>query len=139
MIRKFTFRRLFAGFFVLPSLAFLLGLASHSYLAKELLVCWFLFCSLFALLAVLLLSSVLICNAVHYFLDWMIVAETVLLSWQCALWAFLKKPFQAYESWPLGLFRGLRIRMSLWKQLIPMLVSRPRSQPPAVNEQGVRK
>jgi hypothetical protein len=77
-MRKNILRRLLAGFYVLLFPALLLELTRYSYRAKELLVCWFFFCSLFALLAVLLLGSVLACCAVHHLLNWMSVAKTVI-------------------------------------------------------------
>jgi hypothetical protein len=76
-MRKNILHRLLAGFYVLLFPALLLGLTRYSYRAKELLVCWLVFCSLFALLAVLLLGSVLACYAVHHLLNWMSVAKTV--------------------------------------------------------------
>jgi hypothetical protein len=69
-MHKDILRRLLAGFYVLLFPALLLGLTRYSYRAKELLVCWLLFCSLFALLAVLFLGSVLACYAVHHLLNW---------------------------------------------------------------------
>ena len=78
MIQKHILRRLLAGFYVLPFLVLLLWLIRSSYLAKELLVCWLLFCSLFALLAVLFLGSVLACYAGRHLLNWMSVAKTVI-------------------------------------------------------------
>jgi hypothetical protein len=78
MIQKNTLRRLLPGFYVLPLFALLLALSRYSYRAKELLVCWLLFCSFFALLAVLFLASVLAYYAVHHLLNWMSVAKTVI-------------------------------------------------------------
>jgi hypothetical protein len=77
-MHKDILRRLLAGFCVLLFPALLLGLTRYSYRAKELLVCWLLFCSLFALLAVLFLGSVLACYAAHHLLNWMRVAKTVI-------------------------------------------------------------
>jgi hypothetical protein len=63
MFQKDIVRRLLRAFYALPLLAFLLGLARHSYRAKELLVCWLIFCSFFAALALLLLGAVLAWHA----------------------------------------------------------------------------
>jgi len=63
MIQKVILRRLLPGFYVLPFSVLLFGLTRYSYRAKELLVCWLFFCSLFALLALMFLGAVLACYA----------------------------------------------------------------------------
>ena len=78
MSQRDILRRFFTGSCALLFPALLLGLAHYSYRAKELLVCWLFLCSLLALLAVLLLSSVIACYAVHHLLTWMSVAKTVI-------------------------------------------------------------
>ena len=75
MIQKDILRRLLAGFYVLPFLALLLWLIRSSYLAKELLVCWLLFCSLFAVLALMFLGVVLACSGGKYLVKWVSVAN----------------------------------------------------------------
>jgi hypothetical protein len=77
MIQKNTLHKLLPGFYVLPLSAFLLALSRYSYRAKELLVCWLFFCSLFVSLAVLLLSSVLAWYAIHHLLNYISLAKTV--------------------------------------------------------------
>ena len=59
MIRENIFCWLPARFYPLPFSALLLVLTCCSYRAKELLVCWLLFCSFFSLLALVFLSVVL--------------------------------------------------------------------------------
>ena len=78
MIQNRILRRLVAGSYVLPFCAFLLGLARHSYRAKELLVCWLLFCSFFAVLALIILGAVLACQAGHYLVRWVRAAYIVI-------------------------------------------------------------
>ena len=78
MTRKNFLRRLLPGFYVLPLFTLLLVLSRYSYSAKELLVCWLLFCSFFALLAVLFLAGVLACFAVQYLLNGIGVAKSVI-------------------------------------------------------------
>ena len=78
MTRNNFLRRLLPGFYVLPLFTLLLVLSRYSYPAKELLACWLLFCSLFALLAVLFLAGVLACFAVQHLLNGIGVAKTVI-------------------------------------------------------------
>lgn len=60
MTRENIVRRLPARFCALPFSVFILVLTYCSYRAKELLVCWLLFCSFFALLALMFLGVVLV-------------------------------------------------------------------------------
>jgi hypothetical protein len=62
-MHKDILRRLLAGFYFLLFPALLLALSRYSYRARELLVCWLFFCSLFALLALLFLGVVLAWHA----------------------------------------------------------------------------
>jgi hypothetical protein len=78
MIHKDTLRRLPTGFYFLQFSALLLGLACYSYRVKELLVCWLLFCSLFALLALMFLGAVLACYAGKYLVAWTTAAHTAI-------------------------------------------------------------
>jgi hypothetical protein len=63
MIQKAILRLQLPGFYVLPFFALLLAFARYSYRAKELLVCWLLFCSFFAALALILFGAVLTFHA----------------------------------------------------------------------------
>ena len=78
MIQNRILRRLVAGSYVLPFFAFLLGLARHSYRAKELLVCWLLFCSFFAVVVLMFLGAVLACHAGYYLVTCVRAAYTVI-------------------------------------------------------------
>ena len=78
MIHRDISRRLLAGFYVLLSLVLLMGLVHFSYRAKELLVCWLLFCSFLAVLALILLGAVLAAFAGRYFLKWLGLAKLVI-------------------------------------------------------------
>ena len=78
MIQKDILRRLLAGFYVLPFSAFLLCLTYYSYRVRELLVAWLIFCSLFALLALMFLGVVLACSAGKYLVKWVSVANKVI-------------------------------------------------------------
>jgi hypothetical protein len=84
MTQKVIVRRLLAVPYVLLFSVFLLGLAHYSYRAKELLVCWFLFCSLFAALALLFLSAVLAWYAGLKLVELSLVMKT--LAPNLALW-----------------------------------------------------
>ena len=53
---------LFSGIF--------LGLCLYSYHVRELLACWFFFCLLFALVALLILGGLLASHAAKYVMDW---------------------------------------------------------------------
>jgi len=63
---------------VLQFSVLLLWLARYSYRAKELLVCWLFFCSLFAVVALIFLGAVLACHAGQYLVKWVRVAKTVI-------------------------------------------------------------
>ena len=78
MIQKDILRRLLAGFYFLPFSVFLLCLTRYPYRVKELLVCWLFFCSLFAVLAFMLLAAVLACYAGHSLVNWVRAANTVI-------------------------------------------------------------
>lgn len=78
MIQKVIVRRLLPGFYVLQFSAFLLFLACYSYRARELLVCWLLFCSLFAVLALMLLGFVLAFHAGRNLVKWVRAASAVI-------------------------------------------------------------
>ena len=56
----------------------LLWLARYSYRARELLVCWFFFCSFFVLLGLMFLGAVLAWHAGQYLAKWVRVARTVI-------------------------------------------------------------
>jgi hypothetical protein len=102
MVQKVILRRLPAGFYVLPLFAFLLGLARHSYRAKELLVCWLFFCSFFALLALMFLGAVLACYAGRRLVKWVRAANTVVP--ELAVW--LAESPQETSSGPRILVSG---------------------------------
>jgi len=70
MIQRELPRRLLAGFCVLQSSAFLLALTCYSYRARELLVCWLFFCSLFAGLALILLAIVMVYYSALHLANW---------------------------------------------------------------------
>jgi hypothetical protein len=78
MIQKHIFRRLTLGFYVLLFSALLLGLTRYSYRAKELLVCWLFFSSLFVVLALMFLGIVLACYAGQHLVHWVRVAKRVI-------------------------------------------------------------
>jgi len=78
MIQKDILRRLLAGFCVLQFFVLLVLLTRYSYRVKELLVCWLLFCSLFALLSLMFLGVVLACSAGEYLVKWVSVANEVI-------------------------------------------------------------
>jgi hypothetical protein len=78
MLQKDISQRLLLGFYVLEFSAFLLCLACYSYRARELLVCWLLFCSLFAVLALMLLGSVLAFHAGRSLVKWMRAGNEVI-------------------------------------------------------------
>jgi hypothetical protein len=84
MTHKVILRRLLAVPYFLSFSVLLLGLAHYSYRAKELLVCWFLFCSLFAVLALLFLTAVLAWYAGLKLVELSLVAKT--LAPNLALW-----------------------------------------------------
>jgi hypothetical protein len=66
MREKDIVRLLRAGFSVPQFCVVSLGLALHSYYARELLVCWLLFCLSFAALTGVILGVVLVCYAGKY-------------------------------------------------------------------------
>jgi len=78
MFHKDFFRRLLMGFYVLAFSGLLLGLTRYSYRAKELLVCWLVFCSFFAVLALVLFGAVLATFAGQRLLNWVSVAKLVI-------------------------------------------------------------
>jgi len=78
MIQKDILRRLLAGFCVLQFFVLLLWLTRYSYRVKELLVCWLLFCSFFAALALLFLGAMLACYAGLYLVRWASVSTTII-------------------------------------------------------------
>jgi len=78
MIQKSILRLPLAGLYVFQFSALLLGIIRYSYRFRELLVCWLFFCSLFAVLALMLLGAVLACYAGRYFVGWLRVANTVI-------------------------------------------------------------
>jgi hypothetical protein len=78
MIQKDILRRLLTGFYFLQFWALLLCLACYSYRVKELLVCWLLFCSLFAVLAVMFLGALLAFYAGKRLVAWTTAAHTVI-------------------------------------------------------------
>jgi hypothetical protein len=78
MLQKDILHRLLLGFYVLQFSAFLLCLACYSYRARELLVCWLLFCSLFAVLALMLLGFVLAFHAGRSLVKWMRAGDDVI-------------------------------------------------------------
>jgi hypothetical protein len=84
MAHKVILHRLLAVSYFLPFSVLLLGFAHYSYRAKELLVCWFLFCSFFAVLALLFLSALLAWYAGLRLVELSLVAKT--LSPNLALW-----------------------------------------------------
>jgi hypothetical protein len=61
-LREYQRVSLFSGIF--------LGLSLHSYHLRELLACWFFFCLLFALLALLVLGGLFASYAGRLVLDW---------------------------------------------------------------------
>jgi len=104
MTRKSILRRLLAGFCALPLSAFLLALSRYSYSARELLACWLIFCSLFALLAVLLLVSVLTWHAGLHLVKWAKAVNTLIRE----LVACLEDPPQVAISGPRILVADLQ-------------------------------
>jgi len=78
MIHKDLFRRFLVGFYVVAFSALLFGLTRYSYRAKELLVCWLLLCSFFAVVALILLGAVLAWYAGRYLVKWVSVAKTII-------------------------------------------------------------
>jgi hypothetical protein len=78
MILKDNLRRLLAEFYFLLVCAFLVAFSCYSYLVRELLVCWLFLCSLFAVIALMLLSAVLAWYAGQYLLKWVSVAKIVI-------------------------------------------------------------
>jgi hypothetical protein len=93
MIHKDLFRRFLAGFYVLAFTALLFGLTRYSYRAKELLVCWLIFCSFFAVLALTLFAAVLAAFAGRYFLKLLSVAKVVIPELAAALAVASQRPF----------------------------------------------
>ena len=85
MIHKDLFRRFLAGFYVLAFSTLLLGLTRYSYLAKEILVCWLLFCSFFAVLALIVFGAVLAAIAGQYFVELLRVAKLIIMELATAL------------------------------------------------------
>ena len=85
MIRKVLFRRFVLGSYFLGFSALLFGLTRYSYLARELLVCWLFFCSLFAVLALALFAAVLAAFAGQHFLKLLSVAKLVIPDLAAAL------------------------------------------------------
>jgi len=78
MMHKVPMHRFPARFYVLPLSAFLLALTVYSYRLRELLVCWLLFCSLFALLALVVLGAALACYLAQNLGKWVGVAKIVI-------------------------------------------------------------
>jgi len=78
MIHKVLFRRFVLGSYFLGFSALLFGLTRYSYLARELLVCWLFFCSLFAVLALALFAAVLAGFAGQHLLKLLSVAKLVI-------------------------------------------------------------
>jgi hypothetical protein len=93
MIHKELFRRCLVGFYVLAFITSLFGFTRYSYRAKELLVCWLFFCSLFAVLALTLFAAVLATFAGQYFLRLLSVAKLVIPELAAALAAAPQRPF----------------------------------------------
>jgi hypothetical protein len=77
MIQKDVLRRLLARFYVLQFATVVLCLTCYSYRVRELLVCWLLFCFLFAVLAIAFLAALLACYAGQYLLNWVGAANKV--------------------------------------------------------------
>jgi hypothetical protein len=92
MIHKEFFRRFLVGFCVPGFSALLFGLSRYSYRAKELLVCWFFFCSLFAVLALILFGAVLATFAGQYFLKWLSIVKLIIPDLAAALAAAPQQP-----------------------------------------------
>jgi hypothetical protein len=78
MIQKAILRLQHPGLCVLTFLALLLALARYSYRAKELLVCWLLFCSFFAASALIVLGITFGCFAGHLLLKWLKEVKAVI-------------------------------------------------------------
>lgn len=78
MIQKTILRLPSARLYVFQLSALLLGIIRYPYRFRELLICWLLFCSLFAVLALMLLGTVLACYAGQYFVGWLRVANAVI-------------------------------------------------------------
>jgi len=78
MIHKDLFRRFLVGIYVLAFFVLLFGLTRYSYRAKELLVCWLLLCSFFAVVALMFLGAVLAWYAGKYLVRWVSVAKTII-------------------------------------------------------------
>jgi hypothetical protein len=78
MIHKDFFRRFLVGFYALAFFALLFGLTRYSYRVKELLACWLLLCSFFAVVALMLLGAVLAWYAGKYLVKWVSVAKTII-------------------------------------------------------------
>lgn len=78
MMQKDILRRFLPGIYVLQFSALFLLLTHYSYCAKELVVCWLFFCSLFAGLTLLFLGAVLTFYAGQKLVKWVRVAKTVI-------------------------------------------------------------
>ena len=78
MMHKNFFRRFLVGFYFLAFSALLFGLTRYSYRAKELLACWLLLCSFFAVVAVMFLCAVLAWYAGKYLVKWVSVTKTII-------------------------------------------------------------
>ena len=85
MIHKDLFRRFLTGFYALGFSALLVGLTRYFYLAKEILVCWLLFCSVFAVLALIIFGVMLGTVAGQYLLKMLSVAKLVIADLVAAL------------------------------------------------------
>jgi hypothetical protein len=92
MIHKVLFRRFLLGFYALAFSGLLFGLTRYSYRAKELLVCWLIFCSFFAVLALALFAAVLAAFAGQYFLKLLSVAKLVIPELVAAFVAAPQRP-----------------------------------------------
>jgi hypothetical protein len=102
MIHENVSRRLPAELFALLFPALILGLTRYSYRAEELLVCWLLFCSFFALLVLVFLGVVLAFHAGQHLVRWVRAAKTVIRE----LVVSLAQPPQQVRATPRILVSG---------------------------------
>jgi hypothetical protein len=95
MIEKAILRLQLPGLYVLLFFALLLAFARYSYHAKELLVCWLFFCSLFAALALIFLGAVLSFFAWVNFVKLLAVARKLVPKLALYLAQLLQQVFSA--------------------------------------------
>jgi hypothetical protein len=127
MTQKVILRRLLPGFYVLQFSVLLLGLTHYSYRAKELLVCWLLFCSLFAVLALMFLCIVFAGFAGQLLVNWVRVAHAGIPELLACLEELPQEVISAPAPSLPGLLRRGWAPMHSSMHSAPTLVSRSRS------------